>query len=109
MSPLSHFDVAAAEAGHVKVRLYFNTWEPKHLRSHYLRTEASAEPPFLEDVSVLIPTHQAFDHLSAYNAVFEALRAAGVVAPQDVLKAFEINVEDNHTLAYRELETPCSS
>lgn len=99
------FDVAAQEADHVKVRLFFHTWEPKHVRSHYLKNEVSAAPPFLEDICVLVPVNRAYDRLSAYQAIFLALQEAGILAKADVLKAFELCVEDTHTLAYRETET----
>lgn len=94
--------------GHVKVRLFYMTWEPKHQRSHFLRTEASAAPPFLEDLSVLIPLEQAYNRLSAYQGVFLLLIHAGILAETDTLKKFEFREEDNHTLAYLERENiPC--
>lgn len=104
MTPPSCFDVVGSEPDHVKVRLLFNTWEPKHIHSHFLKTEASAAPPFVESVCVLVPLEQAFHRLSAYRDIFRALICAGVLAKADTLTAFEIREEDTHTLAYRELE-----
>lgn len=106
MIPPPHFDVATSEAGHVKVRLIFNTWEPKHLRSHFLKTEASAAPPFVEDVSVLVSVEHAYNRMSAYRGIFQGLISAGILARTDTLTRFEIREEDTHTLAYLEQENP---
>ncbi len=108
MSTESPFHVASTRDGHVKVRLHFSTWEPKHLRSHYLKHEASAAPPFLEDVSVLVPLERVYNRLSAFRDLFQALKNAGILAKQDTLKSFDLREEDDHTLAYVEAENePC--
>lgn len=96
------FHVAQQKPGHVKVRLSFNTWDPKHARSAFLKNEADAKPPFLEDVHVLVPVSAAFNRLSAYRDIFRRLIAAGILAPQDTLRRFEFREEDTTTLAYVE-------
>ena len=98
------FDVVSQAAGHVKVRLFYDTWKPKHVRSHFLRTEAAAKPPFIEDLTVLVPLARAFNRLSAYRDIFRRLIAAEILAPTDALKKFEFREEDYHTLAYLERE-----
>lgn len=108
-APPPSFDVAPAAPGHIKVRLSYSTYDPKHIRSHFLKNEASAPPPFLEEVSVLIPLEQAFHRLSAYQGVFLSLIATGILSETDTLKKFELREEDTYTLAYLEREPePCS-
>lgn len=99
------FDVVTQQAGHVKVRLFYDTWNPKHVRSHFLRIEAGAKPPFIEDVFVLVPFNRAYNRMSAYRDVFQRLIAAGYLAAADALKKFEFCEEDYRTLAYLERET----
>jgi hypothetical protein len=94
--------LGASRPGHVKVKLRFNTWDPKHLRSQVLQTDFKAQPPYIEDRSVLLPASQVYDRLSAYRDLFEVLRSAGVVAPRDQLCAYELRPEDMTTLAYFE-------
>ena len=108
MNNLPAFDVVSQKADHVKVRLFYDTWKPKHIRSHFLRTEADAKPPFIEDVSVLVPVSHAYNRLSAYHDIFQSLIAAGHLAPKDTLKKFEFREEDFYTLAYLEREISCS-
>jgi hypothetical protein len=107
MSSTPTFDVVSQQADHVKVRLFYNTWKPKHVRSNFLKTQADAKPPFIEDVSVLVPVSCAYNRLSAYRDIFQRLIAAGHLAPTDALKKFEFREEDMSTLAYLERETIC--
>jgi hypothetical protein len=96
-------DIAPELRGYVKVRLRFKTWDPQHVRSHALKNEFNAEPPYIEDVSVLVPVSEAYNRLSAYKDIFSLLQAGGVVAKTDQLTEFEIREEDTLTLAYYEL------
>lgn len=105
MAAEPNFGVVTHKAGHVKVRLFYHTWKPKHLRSHFLKTEAAAAPPFVEDVAVLVPLNRAFNRLSAYRDIFRRLIDAGLLAAKDELKKFEFCEEDSHALAYLEQET----
>jgi hypothetical protein len=97
-----HLGLVPALQGYVKVKLFFSTTKPNHIRSQVLMTDYQAQPPFIEDRSVLIPADRAFNRLSAYRDIFVVLQVAGVVASDDVLKDFEIRAEDFDTLAYYE-------
>lgn len=100
MNDLGHFHQATALADHLKVRLYYRTFEPKHLRSHFLQMEAQAAPPFVEDVTVLVPVEEAYDRLSSYEDIFTNLKREGLLASGDTLFKFEVRDEDDHTLAW---------
>lgn len=104
MKGAPEFELLADKAGHLKVRLFYHTWEPKHLRSRVLETEFNTSPPYVEDVSVLIPCAHVYNRLSAFESTFRALQLKGVLAMSDKLKDFEIRDEDTTTLAYSEID-----
>jgi hypothetical protein len=104
MTPTITLDVARTLPGHVKVRLIFKTWDPQHIRSHSLKTEFNQEPPFIEDISILVPVERAYNRLSAYDDAFNTLQECGVIALADKLTDFEVREEDVLTLAYFEVE-----
>jgi hypothetical protein len=109
MNPPIALDVARTLPGYIKVRLVFNTWDPQHIRSHMLKTEHNLEPPFIENISVLVPVEDAYNRLSAYDDAFNTLKECGVLALADKLKDFELREEDILTLAYYERrDTTCS-
>ena len=100
MSPAPQFEVEAELPGHMKVKLFYQTREPRHVRSQVLQVEMQMTPPFVEDVSVLLPAKDVFNNLAAYEETFQALQSVGLVGPEDRLRNFEIRDEDVRTLAY---------
>lgn len=89
-----------SKMGYVKIRLTFLTSEPKHIRSIMLRDQYKAEPPYLEDIYILLPLVDTFSILETFIPTFEKLRKAGVVAKTSNLLKFKILDEDSHTLSY---------
>jgi hypothetical protein len=104
MSKPTTLRVATQLGGHVKVRLYYHTFNPKHVRSAFLASEAGAQPPFVEDISVLIPVKRAYNRLSAYRPILALLVDEGLLKITDSLAKFEFREEDTTTLAYYECE-----
>ncbi len=86
--------------GYMKIRLSFLTPEPKHIRSVMLRDQCKAEPPFVEDICVLLPCEKAFSILEAFIPAFENLRESGMVSRTADLLGFKILDGDYNTLAY---------
>jgi hypothetical protein len=103
MNPEPQFRLAAARDGYLKVKLFYHTWESKHLRSQVLQTDFKVDPPFTEDISVLLAPAEVFYRLSAFEDIFRALKAAEVLTITDKLKSFEVRDEDTRTLAYYEV------
>ncbi len=99
------FVLTADSPGAIKVRLFYHTREAKHVRSRVLRTDFNADPPYVEDVSVLLPPTQIFNRLSAFDSIFAALQKAGILALSDKLRDFEIRDEDTYTLAWMETDS----
>ena len=100
MTTGSQFALAANQPEHIKVRLFFQTWEPHHVRSQVLISEMRMDAPFIEDVSILVPAKDVRNDISAFAGAFQELQAAGILRPNDRLKSFEIRDEDFRTLAY---------
>jgi hypothetical protein len=98
------FRLAATLDGYLKVKLFYHTWESKHLRSQVLQTDFKVDPPFTEDVSVLLLPSEVFYRLSAFEDVFRSLKGAEVIELADKLKSFEVRDEDTRTLAYYEVQ-----
>jgi len=84
----------------MKVRLFFQTWEPKHVRSQVLQVDLRMNAPFVEDISVLVPAKRVSNSLSSFEEIFRSLQAAGRLSPTDKLKDFELRDEDVRTLAF---------
>jgi len=98
------FELRADKEGYIKIRLFYHTREPRHMRSRVLATEFDAGPPYVEDVSILVPCTHAFNRLSAFDSIFRALQLNGAVAMTDQLKDFEIRDENTFTLAWCEID-----
>ncbi len=94
------YPTAVYKDGFVKVRLSFLTNEPKHVRSQTLQRICGSQPPFVEDICVLIPQPRAFAILEAYLPAWEYLREAEIVPPAANLLNFKVMDEDITTLAY---------
>jgi hypothetical protein len=87
------------KSGYVKVRLSYLTHKPKHVRSILLR-QYGTQPPYIEDVCILMPRMKVFALLETFMPAFEELRAAGVIDKEASLQTFTILDEDVSTLAY---------
>ena len=98
------FQSAPSRPGYLKVRLYFHTWVPKHLRSHMLKEEFHGAAPYQEDVCVLMPLEEITTDLNNYTPIFQMLLEKGIVASgtrtQPQLRSIELLEEDEQTLAY---------
>lgn len=91
---------AASKPNYLKVRLSYLTPEPKHIRSRMLEQQCRVQPPYLEDVCVLLPRMKVFSILENFIPIFEKLQAAGIVSGQANLQSFKVLEEDSSTLAY---------
>jgi hypothetical protein len=106
MTPPPVLRLAATRDGCLKVKLFYHTWESKHLRSQVLESDFQVDPPYVEDVSVFLPPEEVFVRLSAFEDIFHMLQAADVLAVTDKLKGFEVRDEDTRTLAYYQVTDP---
>jgi hypothetical protein len=91
--------IAPSLPGHVKVRLQYLTQEPAHLRSMIL-AQQGAEPPFVEEVCVLLPHMKVYPMLECFLPTFETLRKDGIVPEKSELQDFRILDRDALTLSY---------
>lgn len=100
IAPAVKPELAAAKSGFVKVTLSYLTTQPQHLRSLLLYTSCNIQPPYTEEVSILLPSMKVFAILETFIPAFEYLQNSGVVSHTAELQNFEIVDEDVHTLAY---------
>lgn len=89
-----------SKIGYVKIKLTFLTNEPKHVRSQMLRLSYNSEPPFVEDICILLPRMQVFSILETFLPAFEKLQESGVVSSTAKLLKFKILDGDTNTLAF---------
>jgi len=100
IAPPEKLELLPEKEGHIKVKLTFHTHEPKHIRSILLLEQYNINPPFNEDVYVLMPCMEVFPRLEAFIPGFEKLKQARVLPDTVFLKDFKIVDEDILTLAY---------
>jgi hypothetical protein len=100
IAPVDAPECVKVKVGYIKVRLSYLTFEPKHMRSHMLKTSCGAKPPYIEDVCILMPRMKVFPSLQTYRAPFEHLQAAGILPKSTTLITQTIIDEDDDTLAY---------
>src|SRR4051812_25496937 len=86
--------------GCVKVRLTYLTPEPVHDRNFVLRDEADVDPPYTEEIAVLLPCKRVLTMLESFMGDFSRLQKAGAVHPEATLQKFTLLDEDVYTLAY---------
>ncbi len=84
----------------VKVTLSYRTLQPKHIRSLLLYHTCNIQPPYTEEVSILLPRMKVFALLETFIPSFEYLQQSGIIPSQAELQSFSIVDEDDHTLAY---------
>lgn len=100
IAPAAKPELAASKDGFVKVSLSFLTLQPQHLRSLLLYHTCNIQPPYTEEVSILLPRMRVFALLETFIPHFEYLQKSGVVSKTAELQGFSIMDEDVHTLAY---------
>ena len=91
--------LSAFKSGHVKVRLFYLTSQPKHIRS-YLLHQHGTRPPYIEDACILLPRMQVFDLLETYMSTFGKLKESGGIPSDAQLQDFKVLDEDTLTLAH---------
>lgn len=100
IAPAAKPELAAVKDGYVKVTLSYLTTQPQHLRSLLLYHTCNIQPPYTEEVSILMPRMKVFALLETFIPQFEYLQKAGVVSKTAELQGFSIMDEDRHTLSY---------
>ena len=100
ISPAIKPELAAFKPGYVKVRLSYLTSEPKHLRSLLLYHTCGIQPPYTEEVSILLPRLKVFTLLETFIPPFEHLQKSRVVSKTAELQDFGVLEEDVLTLSY---------
>lgn len=87
--------------GCVKVRLTFQTNEPKHYRSYQLAIMYGFRAPFTEEAYVLLPAKSVTSmDLNAFRSAFAFLQRNFVVSRTARLVKATLLDEDQSTLAY---------
>lgn len=99
IAPAQKPELLPYQGGYLKIRLTYLTMEPKHVRNAMLRIQG-IEPPYIEDVCILMPCAKAVDMIEAYMLAFQYLQDAGLVPPGTKLQSFKVLLEDDITLAY---------
>ncbi len=97
--PVSAPEMAKEKDGYVKVRLDFLTNQPRHIHSQLLSEHYDLQGPFLENMSVLVPQSECFDLLECYAPLMSELIKMKAIGDCQLI-GFEIQVEDDTTLAY---------
>jgi hypothetical protein len=93
-------ELLSFKSGYMKIRLSYLTWEPKHFRSITLKMECGAQPPFTEDICILLPCSKVFAVLETFIPMFDTLRRLEIVSKTAKLQDFTLFDEDHLTLAY---------
>ncbi len=100
IAPIEAPECVRVKVGHIKIRLSYLTFDPKHMRSQMLRNSCGARPPFAEDVCILMPRMKVFPNVENYIIPLSRLQFAGVVSPSAKLTGYTFLDEDDDTLAY---------
>ena len=85
---------------HVKVMLRYLTKKPKHLRSMLLSQYTGVEPPYIEEVSILMPHMRVFPVLECFLPSFEVLKQEGIIQKDAELQSFKLLDRDYLTVSY---------
>lgn len=100
IAPMVKPELAASKPGYVKVRLSYLTSQPHHLRSLLLLHTCGIQPPYTEEVCILLPAAKVFTLLENFIPPFEYLQKCGILSKTAELQDFKVSDEDNLTLAY---------
>ncbi len=98
--PKTGIGLAIGLPGHVKVQLRYLTKEPKHLRSMLLSQYTGVEPPYIEEVCILLPHMKVFPVLECFLPPFEVLKQEGIVQSDAELQSFKLLDRDYLTVSY---------
>ena len=93
-------ELAALKLGYVKIRLSYLTSQPQHLRSLLLLHTCGIQPPYTEEVCILLPCIKVFTLLETFILPFEYLQKCGIISKTAELQDFKVLEEDTPTLAY---------
>lgn len=96
----SSIKTATSKNNYVKVRLGFSTSQPTHLKSAMLASEYGVEPPYIENVCVLVPKNKVVDVFECFPPVLDTLCKTQVTPVDARLNFYEILEEDDSTVAY---------
>ena len=100
IAPPKKPNLVSSKPGYMKVRLSYWTGAPHHIRNVALREQCDAQPPFIEDVYILMHRMKVFSLLENFMPALDVLRVTEVI-PQDAnLQDFKVLDEDDVTLAY---------
>ena len=100
IAPIAKPELAASLLGYVKVRLSYLTAQPQHLRSLLLLHTCGIQPPYTEEMCILLPYAKVFTLLETFIPPFEHLQKCGVLSKAAELQDFKVLDEDSLTLAY---------
>jgi hypothetical protein len=92
--------VLASKPGCIKVRLSFLTGSPKHVRNILLQEQCGTQPPYIEDICILMPRMKVFTLLETFLPAFAFLQKIGIIPFDANLQDFKILDEDAVTLAF---------
>ena len=100
IAPAIKPELAASKSEYVKVRLSYLTSQPRHLRSLLLLHTCGIQPPYTEEVCILLPYAKVFTLLETFIPSFEYLQKCDAISKTAELQDFRVLDEDNTTLAY---------
>jgi hypothetical protein len=98
--PVRRLECVPEKKGYVKIKLFFTTEEPKHIRSYALQHSYGFKGPYLEDICILLPQEKVMPEFSFFLPMLTRLQLAHTVSNTAQLKNFHIMDEDKLTLAY---------
>jgi hypothetical protein len=88
------------KSGYIKILLRYTTSEPKHIRSHILKTTYGFAGPYMEETYVLLPQEKVMPDFLFFAPILTWLQVCNIVSKTAELRDFVIKDEDNLTLAY---------
>lgn len=92
--------LVAKKAGYLKVKLFYTTEEPKHIRSYVMQHTYNFKPPFVEDVCILLPQSQVIPTVTHFSPYITQLQLDDILSTTAKLNNFQLMDEDDFTLAY---------
>ena len=100
IAPPKRPQLLSSKSGRMKVRLSFLTHSPKHIRNILLQEQCHTQPPYIEDICILMPRMKVLTLLETYLPAFAHLQKIGVIPNDAKLQSFKILDEDDITLAF---------
>jgi len=87
------------KANHMKVKLTYQSAQP-HTEAALTLQKLGLQPPYVEQVRVLVPGPSVFSDLEAFRPVFEHLRTHRVVPSDSLLTGYAFDDQETAILAY---------